>query len=383
MKYLKYLFTIGIIISALIFTINFFVSTNKKSVIDFKTEKIFTTTIENNIVVTGKIIPKEEVELKPQISGIIDKIFVEEGDRVKAGDIIAKIRVVPNEQNLNASKGRVKKFRISLETTEKEFLRNKDLFQKGIISDSDFLSFELQYNQAKQDLINAENDLKIIKEGSIGGSSSANTDIRATVPGTVLEIPVEEGDQVIESNSFNSGTTIAAIADLNRMIFEGQVDETDVILLKAGSEIKVSLGAINNQSLTANLRFIAPKGIDQQGSVKFKIEADLILNKEINIKAGYSANASITLQRKENVSALKESVIQFDEKTQTPFVEIKIDNQTFDRRDVKLGISDGINVELYLLVSLNLFIVIFILGGVAKRVLPSSSFFEPGSQIKV
>ena len=204
----------------------------------------------------------------------------------------------------------------------------------------------MQYNQAKQDLINAENDLKIIKEGSIGGSSSTNTDIRATVPGTVLEIPVEEGDQVIESNSFNSGTTIAAIADLNRMIFEGQVDETDVILLKAGSEIKVSLGAINNQSLTANLRFIAPKGIDQQGSVKFKIEADLILNKEINIKAGYSANASITLQRKENVSALKESVIQFDEKTQTPFVEIKIDNQTFDRRDVKLGISDGINVEL-------------------------------------
>ena len=188
MKYLKYLFIIGIIISALIFTINFFVSTNKKSVIDFKTEKIFTTTIENNIVVTGKIIPKEEVELKPQISGIIDKIFVEEGDRVKAGDIIAKIRVVPNEQNLNASKGRVKKFRISLETTEKEFLRNKDLFQKGIISDSDFLSFELQYNQAKQDLINAENDLKIIKEGSIGGSSSANTDIRATVPGTVLEL---------------------------------------------------------------------------------------------------------------------------------------------------------------------------------------------------
>ena len=151
---------------------------------------------------------------------------------------------------------------------------------------------------------------------------------------------------MIESNSFNSGTTIAAIADLNRMIFEGQVDETDVILLKAGSEIKVSLGAINNQSLTANLRFIAPKGIDQQGSVKFKIEADLILNKEINIKAGYSANASITLQRKENVSALKESVIQFDEKTQTPFVEIKIDNQTFDRRDVKLGISDGIILQL-------------------------------------
>ena len=132
MKYLKYLFIIGIIISALIFTINFFVSTNKKSVIDFKTEKIFTTTIENNIVVTGKIIPKEEIELKPQISGIIDQIFVEEGDRVKAGDIIAKIRVVPNEQNLNASKGRVKKFRISLETTKKEFLRNKDLFQKGI-----------------------------------------------------------------------------------------------------------------------------------------------------------------------------------------------------------------------------------------------------------
>jgi HlyD family secretion protein len=193
---------------------------------------------------------------------------------------------------------------------------------------------------------NAESDLKIIKEGSIGGSSSANTDIRATVPGTVLEIPVKEGDQVIESNSFNSGTTIASIADLNKMIFEGKVDEADVASLRVGTPLTVRLGAVENQELKAKLTFIAPKGTEEQGAVQFKIEADMELNDSIFIRAGYSANASIVLERKENAMALREALIQFDRKTQDPYVEILIGDQKFERRDVTLGISDGIHVEI-------------------------------------
>ena len=195
-------------------------------------------------------------------------------------------------------------------------------------------------------MLNAESDLKIIREGSIGGSSAANTDIRATVPGTVLEIPVEEGDQVIESNSFNAGTTIAAIADLGKMIFEGKVDEAEVASLRVGTPLKVSLGAIEDQELDASLKFIAPKGTEEQGAVQFKIEADMVLSDSIFVRAGYSANAAIVLERKEGVLALREALIQFDRKTQDPYVEVMTGDQKFERREVELGISDGVNVEI-------------------------------------
>ena len=345
MKITKYLI-IAIAIFGVLFSAAYFVKTNSKSAITYKTEQLEQQTIERETVVTGKVIPEDEVEVKPQIGGIIERIFIEEGNQVKTGDLIARIKVVPNEQNLNAAKGRVEKARISLATNKREFQRNQQLFEKGIISSADFSNIELQYNQAVQDVRNAESDLKIIKEGSIGGSSSANTDIRATVPGTVLEIPVKEGDQVIESNSFNSGTTIASIADLNKMIFEGKVDETDVASLRVGTPLTVSLGAVENQKLSAKLTFIAPKGTEEQGAVQFKIEADMELNDSIFIRAGYSANASIVLERKENAMALREALIQFDRKTQDPYVEILIGDQKFERRDVTLGISDGIHVEI-------------------------------------
>jgi HlyD family secretion protein len=345
MKIIKYL-VIAFVVFGVLFSAAYFVKTNSKSAITYETEQITKQTIERETVVTGKVVPEDEVEVKPQIGGIIQRIFVAEGDQVKTGDLIARIKVVPNEQNLNAAQGRVQKARISLTTNEKEFLRNKQLFDKGIISNADFNNIELQYNQAVQDVRNAESDLKIIKEGSIGGSSSANTDIRATVPGTVLEIPVKEGDQVIESNSFNAGTTIAAIADLNKMIFEGKVDEADVASLQIGTPLSVSLGAVEDQELNATLTFIAPKGTEEQGAVQFKIEADMELNDSVFIRAGYSANASIVLERKENVPSLREAVIQFDRKTQDPYVEISVGDQKFERKDVKLGISDGIHVEI-------------------------------------
>ena len=344
MKILKYI-GITLLISGALFAAAYFIKTNDKSAIVYETKTIINTSIEKKTVITGKVIPEDEVEIKPQIQGIIDALFVEEGDKVKTGDLLAKIKVVPNEQNLNAAEGRVANSKIVLKNAQIEFKRNKDLFDKGIISRQDFDNIQLRYNQSKLDVSNAVSDLQIIRLGSKGGAASANTNIRATVPGTVLEIPVEEGFQVIASNSFNAGTTIATIADLNKMIFEGKVDEAEVGKLIVGMPLEVNLGAIEDQSLEAKLKFIAPKGNEEQGAVQFKIEADLFLNDSIFVRAGYSANASLILERKDNVMAVEESLLQFDRKTEKPYVEIQIGDQKFERRDIEIGLSDGVNVE--------------------------------------
>ncbi|MDB2607165.1 HlyD family efflux transporter periplasmic adaptor subunit, partial [Zobellia sp.] len=181
---------------------------------------------------------------------------------------------------------------------------------------------------------------------SAGGSTSANTNIRATVDGTILEIPVEQGDQVIESNNFNDGTTIATIADLSKMIFEGQVDEGEVAKLKVGTPLKISLGAVEDVELDAKLRFIAPKGIEETGAVQFKIEGDVEVKDDVFIRAGYSANASLVLEKKDDVLVIPEALLQFDKKTDKPYVEIATGDQEFERKDVEIGISDGVNVEI-------------------------------------
>ena len=345
MKILKYI-GISVLIAGSLFAAAFFVKTNNKSAITFETEKMFKTSIEKKTVVTGKVIPEDEVEITPQIQGIIDGIYVEEGDQVNNGDLLAKIKVVPNEQNLNSAEGRLANSRIILKNAKIEYERNKSLFKNGIISKQQFDNVELNYNQAKLDVSNSKSDLQIIRLGSKGGSASANTNIRATVAGTVLEIPVEKGDQVIASNSFNAGTTVATIADLNKMIFEGKVDEAEVGKLVIGMPLEVNLGAVEDKSLKAKLKFIAPKGNEEQGAVQFKIEADLFLNDSIFVRAGYSANASLVLERKDSVMAISESLLQFDTKTEEPYVEIEVGDQKFERKDIKIGISDGVNVEI-------------------------------------
>jgi HlyD family secretion protein len=345
MKILKYI-GIALLICGVLFAAAYFIKTNNKSAIEYETETAIITSIERKTVVTGKVIPEDEVEIKPQIQGIIETLFVEEGDLVNTGDLLARIKVVPNEQNLNAAQGRLANSKIVLKNAKIDYDRSKDLFSKGIISKQEFENSELRYSQSKQDIANATSDLQIIRSGSAGGAASANTNIRATVPGTILEIPVEEGFQVIASNSFNAGTTIATIADLNKMIFEGKVDEAEVGKLKVGMPLEVNLGAIEDQSLEAKLKFIAPKGNEEQGAVQFIIEADLFLNDSIFIRAGYSANASLVLERKDSIMAIPESLLQFDRETENPYVEISLGEQTFEKRDIEIGISDGVNVEI-------------------------------------
>ena len=344
MKYLKY-FGIALLLFGVLFAAAYFIKTNSKSIVVYETEKAAIKTIEEKTVVTGKVIPEDEVEIKPQISGIIDQLFVEEGDLVQNGDLLAKVKVVPNEQSLNSAEGRLANSKIVLKNAELDFNRNQSLFKKDIISKQEFENAQLRFSQAQQDLRNAQTDLQIIRLGSAGGSATANTNIRATVAGTVLEIPVKEGDQVIESNTFNAGTSIATIADLNKMIFEGKVDEAEVGKLTVGMPLEVTLGAVEEQTFKAQLKFIAPKGNEEQGAVQFKIEGEVYLDDSIYIRAGYSANASLVLQKKDSVLALRESLLQFDRETDEPYVEIK-KGESFERQDVKLGISDGIYAEI-------------------------------------
>jgi HlyD family secretion protein len=323
----------------------FFIRTNSKSAITYESVQPFISNIEKKTVATGKVVPEDEILIKPQITGIIEEVYLEEGVKVKAGDLIAKIKVIPNEQSLNQASGRVRNAQFAVNNIKIEYDRNKAIFDKGVISSQDFNTIQLQFNQAQQELKNAQIDYQIINKGTAAGASVANTIIRATVSGTILEIPVKEGDQVIQSNNFNDGTTIATIADLTKMIFEGKVDEGEVGKLKVGAPLQISLGAIENKKFDAKLRFIAPKGVEESGAVQFKIEGEVNVSDEILIRAGYSANASLVLETKENVLVIPEAVLQFDKVTDKPYVEIVIGDQKFERREIEIGISDGINVE--------------------------------------
>jgi len=276
----------------------------------------------------------------------IEEVFVEGGDYVKSGDLICRIKVVPNLNALNDARNTIDEARIGLEDQKRNYERQKGLFIKGVISKVDLERAELTLNQAKQAYGAANKRYDIIKTGTTRGlGKSANTQIRATVSGMVLDVPVEVGNQVIESNTFNEGTTIAAIADVEKMIFEGKVDESEVGKIKENLPLEISVGAIEDKVFDAVLDYIAPKGVAENGAIQFEIKGTLKKQDSVFIRAGLSANASIILARADSVLAVKEALVQFDDKTQKPFLEIETGDQKFERKDVELGISDGMYVE--------------------------------------
>lgn len=331
---------------ALIAVLVWFGKKNNKSAIEYETETPFKATIVRKSVATGKVVPLEEIEIKPRISGIIDKIFLEEGAKVQKGDLIASVRVVPNVQALNSAQSNVRSASLQRDNAKVLYDRNKELFNKGVIPRQEYEAAELRYNNAKEQYNNAASNLQIIKKGAASGMGrTANTNIRAEISGTVLEIPVREGSSVIESNTFSPGTTVAIIADMNKMIFEGKVDESEVGKLVKGTKIDIELGAFQDKFFPAKLNFIAPKGTEEQGAVQFKIKADVTLEEGYYLRAGYSANANIVLEKKDSVLSIREALLRFDKKTDKPYVEIETEDQKFVKRQIKLGISDGINVE--------------------------------------
>lgn len=312
----------------------------------YETETPSRQNIIKKTMATGSILPLEEVLIKPNISGVIEEVFVEGGDYVKSGDLLARIKIVPNLNALNDARNNIEEAKIALDDQIRNYERQKGLFDKGVVSKVDLERAKVSYDQAKQAYGAANKRYDIVKTGTTKGyGNTANTMIRATVSGMVLEVPVEVGNQVIESNNFNEGTTIAAIADVDKMIFEGKVDESEVGKIKENLPLEITVGAIENKVFNAILDYIAPKGKEENGAVQFEIKGTLSKKDTIFIRAGLSANASIILAKADSVLSLKEGLVQYDDKTKKPFVEIATGDQQFERREVELGISDGIYVE--------------------------------------
>ena len=319
---------------------------NSENPIVYKTETPTQQSIVKKAVATGSILPLEEVLIKPNISGVIEEVYVEGGDYVKTGDLLAKIKVVPNLTTLNDASDAIDQAKITLQDSKRNYDRQLEIFNKGVISKADLERAEVTYDQAKQTYKAAVKRYDIVKTGTASGyGNQANTLIRSTVSGMVLDVPVEKGNQVIESNTFNEGTTIASIADVEKMIFEGKVDESEVGKIKESLPLEITVGAIEDQIFNAVLDYIAPKGVEENGAIQFEIKGTLTKQDTTFIRAGLSANASIILARADSVLALKEALVQFDDDTKEPFVEIEVGEQQFERKEIELGISDGIFVE--------------------------------------
>jgi len=321
-------------------------SKNQEDPVVYDTEKPTKQNIVNKTVATGNIIPLEEVLIKPNISGVIEEIYVEGGDLLKANDLIAKIKVIPNLASLNQAQNAIETAQIALTDEKRRYERQQGLFAKGVISKEEMERSEVSYKQSEQSYNAAMQNYDIVKTGSTKGlGKSANTLIRSTVSGMVLDMPVEVGNQVIQSNNFNEGTTIAALADVNRMIFEGKVDESEVGKIKEGYPLEITVGALENVTFDAVLDYIAPKGVLDNGAIQFEIKGTLHKSDTTFIRAGLSANASIILARADSVLSIKEALVQFDEETKKPYVEVKTGEKDFEKREITLGISDGLNVE--------------------------------------
>lgn len=344
MKKILRVFIIVVVIAVFGGTLYYLYDKSKEKPEVFETEKPFVTDIEKKTVATGSVVPRFEIEIKPQVSGIIQEIYVEAGEQITEGQLMAKVKIIPNMVSLNEAESRVEKAKIQLKKSDDDLRRQKKLFDQEVIPASTFLQYEVSFESAKEDLNAAENNLRLIKEGVRKESDKAsNTLIRSTITGMVLDVPVEVGNSVIESNTFNPGTTIATVANMNEMIFEGKVDETEVGKIHEGMPLKLTIGAIDNYTFDANLEYISPKGLEENGAIQFEIKAAMQLNDSVFVRAGYSANADIVLEHVEDVMAVKESLLQFEE--EKAYVDVRKEDGTFERKDVVLGLSDGINIE--------------------------------------
>lgn len=304
-------------------------------------------TIERTTVLTGKIEPRDEIQIKPQISGIITKINVEPGDMVHEGDVIAIIKVIPEASQLSNAENRLNVAKIALDDARLKHERNTLLFDKKIISREEFETSSAEYGKAKEEVASAADAVSIVKQGvSRYNASEANTQVRATITGLVLDVPVKVGTSVIQANTFNDGTTVATIADMNNLIFKGNVDETEVGSLKVGMPMTITIGALPEYSSEAVIEYISPKGVETNGANTFELKAAITPDPEMKLRAGYSANANVALVRTDSVLRVPESVVEFA--GDSTFVYLLTDTaptMKFERTPITTGTSDGINIE--------------------------------------
>ena len=305
--------------------------------------------IRKTTVVTGKIEPRNEVNVKPQISGIITEILKEAGETVQEGEVIAKVKVIPDMGSLSAAQSRLRLAEINRKQAQTDYDREKTLFDKGLVAADEYDKIAQALRQAREEVGAAQDNLEVVRDGvSKSNASASSTLIRSTITGLILDIPVKVGNSVILANTFNDGTTIATVANMNDLIFRGNIDETEVGRLSTGMTMKITIGALQDLKFDARLEYIAPKATDQNGANQFEIKAAVNLpSNATNIRSGYSANAEIVLAEAKNVLAVQESAIEFDgDDTYLYVIKGEGDKQTYERRKVQTGISDGINIEI-------------------------------------
>ena len=300
-------------------------------------------TIIKKTVATGKVIPRREVEVKAQVSGVVDKLYVTAGQTVKKGAILARISLRPNMLNVSSAEAQVQSARISLRNQTLELERNKKLLAQNLISESAYNQLSTNYDLQKEAVASAENTLLLLKTGKSKDSGNVSNMIPATIDGTVLDLPFKEGAFILETSTFQSGTTLATLADMNDMIFEGLVDESEVGKLKQGMELILNVGALQGKPFSATLEYISPKGVTDQGTIKFTIRAAVQLDKDLFLRSNYSANADIVLDKRVDVLAINEGNLIIEDKG--TFVEVETAPQRFEKRKIKTGLSDGINIE--------------------------------------
>jgi len=317
------------------YTLYYLWQKSEVELIVWETETPFVTTIIKKTVATGSVVPRQEVEIKPQVSGIIAELFVEPGAEVKRGDLLARVNIIPNMVVLASSESRVKRAEIDIAKAKWNLDRNAQLRVEGAIAESVHHDYEVAYDEAEEELQAARDNLELIRKGTTSSAgNNTNTLVRATIDGMVLEVPIEVGDSVIESNTFNDGTTIATIADMSELIFKGRVDESEVGKVQTGMELVLT-----------KLEHIAPKGVEKDGAIQFEIRAALELEEGDFVRANLSANADVVLARRDDVLAIHESLLQFDDE-KTPYVEVETSPQVFERRTIETGLSDGISIEI-------------------------------------
>ncbi len=332
-----------LIVAAIVKTMLFLYGKSQTTPEVFETESAEVRDIVKKTVATGTIEPRQQVEIKPRVSGVIEELFVEPGDLVTKGQKLAVIKIIPNMLTVNSAESALKSARISFTSAKSEFLRNKELLSRGVISETELSRFDLEFRLRQQQVQAAQSNLQLIRSGASGGNKVSNV-VHSTVDGMVIEVPPKKGASVTEANNFNPGTTIASIADMNDMIFEGLVDESEVGKIKVGMKLDIVIGAIDKKHFEGNLEYIAPKGATVDGAIQFELRAALKLTSEDFVRAGYSANADIVLKRKDKVLSIGESLLRFNE-DKSPYVEVEVAPQRFEKRELTIGLSDGIHIE--------------------------------------
>lgn len=304
--------------------------------------------LEKTTIVTGKIEPRDEVNIKPQISGIIAELYKEAGQMVKKDEVIAKVKVIPDMGNLSSSENRVKLAEITLKQAQTDFDRMAKLYKEKVVSAEDYEKSENALRNAKAEMNTAKDALNIVREGvSLSNAQMSTTLIRSTIDGLILDVPVKVGNSVILSNSFNDGTTIATVADMNKLIFKGKIDETEVGRIIEGMPVVITVGAIQGLKLDARLEYISPKGVESNGANQFEIKAAITVPKNTALRSGYGANASIVLDKVKKAISVPEAALEFT--GDSTFVYVLTDSkpeQKFAKRSVVTGLSDGINIEI-------------------------------------